>query len=813
MPCPFLIPALALAFGLYLASLAEFTIPLYWLLIPPLLALAATSLVHEKWPKNNKIAILLPLTVALSFGALGLLGGELLRQKAETKVTLPKECREKPVEWLITINEVPQKRISLTGEIYYQTTATVSDSLCLKNMNLKPEPFKVRLSLPPGNWLSNSRVTLWGTLREIHQSRNFGQHDFSRTEKMQGIHYSLRALTAAPINSQNSIMANLRQKLENFRHNYGARLSAGAPDKASAIISKAMILGLKDERDSAIGARHARAGTSHLLAVSGLHVGFTLGLIYFLFKMLFSLWRLPRGLPAQKAAAIGALLFLVFYVLFTGASWSTMRAGIMAAMVFSALALGRSAAALNNLAIAALIILLYEPVALFSPGFLLSFAAAGGLIMARPFLSWCPLKKGRFWPLFRYFWGLFCVSLVATLATMPLSNYFFGLSSWAGLFSSLFTIPPAALLVALGSIGAFISPFWPWAADIAALISGYIAYFIDQIAILVSALNLPPLPNPHFTFGGALLYYLAAVFLLHIKASRANKWLFAGAFSLLLALIIYGQIEEKLAPPSLIALDVDQGDALLITPIAGRHILIDGGGAPRPDRAVAEGRRRLLPALKALNIKEIEAAVATHGHPDHIGGLLALIGEVPIKKLIVNGSNVPLQNELIAKAKEHNIPVITPGSGFTTLYEKGETKVILYRLPAEDFGDLSENNRSLVVKFSTGGKSVLLTGDAEREEEEFLIENLPPEFLKSDFFKAGHHGSRTANSAEFLDKVAPKVIFISAGYKNRFGLPDEEILDYAARKNIKILRTDLNGAIKITPGSGEREVLNAGHRP
>ncbi len=237
-------------------------------------------------------------------------------------------------------------------------------------------------------------------------------------------------------------------------------------------------------------------------------------------------------------------------------------------------------------------------------------------------------------------------------------------------------------------------------------------------------------------------------------------------------------------------LDVGQGDAILIRNSAGKTILIDGG----PDGSVLEKIGRILPYTD----RTIDVLILTHPHADHLVGLLAVLERYQVETVIYTGANYSDPGyryfQEIIKQKVPQI-ILAEKPMDLELKDNCHLKILfpLVSLVGQDFKNI--NNSSLVTKLNCGARNVLLMGDAEKEVEAELMNNYPE--LKTSVLKLGHHGSKTASSQEFLDQTSPEMAVILVGKDNKYNLPSPEVIDRLQELNLKVIRTDNDGGLKI----------------
>ncbi|MBK1813685.1 MBL fold metallo-hydrolase [Clostridium sp. YIM B02505] len=234
-------------------------------------------------------------------------------------------------------------------------------------------------------------------------------------------------------------------------------------------------------------------------------------------------------------------------------------------------------------------------------------------------------------------------------------------------------------------------------------------------------------------------------------------------------------------------IDVGQGDSILIQ-TKEKNFLIDAGPKENEDK--------LLSYLKKLNIKRLDYVIATHPHEDHIGGMTNIIKAYDIGKFYapkVTNTTKTFQNMMLAlKDKNMNVNVLKPGMGGNI--DLGEnTKVEVFSPNSSKYDDL--NNYSPIIKVTYGKNSFLFTGDAEKLEENEVLQKKYD--IKADVLKVGHHGSSSSTGRDFLSKVSPSIAVISCGKDNDYGHPHKETLKTLGDGKVKVYRTDVSGTIVI----------------
>lgn len=252
------------------------------------------------------------------------------------------------------------------------------------------------------------------------------------------------------------------------------------------------------------------------------------------------------------------------------------------------------------------------------------------------------------------------------------------------------------------------------------------------------------------------------------------------------------------------ALDVGQGDSALIITPEGKSVLIDAGPPQAGDEVVA--------ALRKRDIQSLDLAVATHPHADHIGGMRPVIENFEVKKFLDSGQVYASKEyeRMLRAINEKRIKFIEAKKGMKFGLDSGVELEVLNPQGDDQWitevrrGGSVENANSVVLRLSYGNFSMLFTGDAETETEDLMMRSAAP--LRAQVLKVGHHGSRYATSARFLEAVTPEAAVISCEAGNRYGHPAQQTLDRLQRAGVKIYRTDLNGEIAIVTDGNTFEI-------
>lgn len=655
-------------------------------------------------------------------------------------------------------------------------------------MILAPHRSLAYVDSVPSNLKPYAQIEMSGALIKAPQKRWGQDFDYGFYLESQGIwsRWSVDSLRIVGRHNPKGI-AVLRNSLE-------ARIDTLFPTHSAVV--KALILGEKNELRPQIQREFQRSGLSHLMAVSGLHVGILLAPI-----MLLLPWaRLQTGRSAALLVLTAGLLF--FYAWLLGFPPSVVRASLMAVLFLLGSLFALAAHPVNILSAAALVILLFDPRALFNIGFQLSFGAVLAIIL---FLT--PIQM-RLYERFGAGWKtklatLVLLTVIIQLALSPLLVFSFGEISVIAPLANLPAVFTATGLVWSVVASLLLSGIWFEAAQILTFASHYLAEFLQTQAHFFSSVDYASLAWTNPDWKWMLLLFCLLATTLSLKRPGLRRTLI-GVQVLLLATIstqnLFAIFHETADPFDLevLVFDVGQGDATLITTPNQKHILVDSGPAFEDYTAF---EHIILPYLKKHSIYELDALILSHPHHDHHGGTPAVLKNVNVKELIEarpaqaekNGSFEAKYRHLASERGTH-IRFVKAGDDL----DIDSALWISVLSPAEGLMESSHiNDDSIVLRIQYGKTVLLLTGDAELEAEHFMLEHVKG-WLDADFLKAGHHGSRTSSSAVFLDEVSPRWISVSNGWRNRYQHPHPETVASFQSRDAELFFTALEGSLRFT---------------
>ncbi len=636
---------------------------------------------------------------------------------------------------------------------------------------------------------SGDLVRIWGRYRQTHRLHNFGQPDRQRQQERLGLHGQIQVDTVQAVVSVGQATGWWWWRpAEAWR--YTLRQLWSDPGPVDGLL-RALVLGDRSGLGAELQEKFQRAGLSHMLAISGQHIGLVALLAFMVFRWVLRLCPpIALYIPLSTLAWSLAWLPTTAYVGLAGAPVTAVRAWIFLSAFILALWCLRQRDTWTIFCVAAALILLYQPAALFSLSFQLSFMAIASLLWVS---RWTWLQGRRLV-------GLLVHSLAIILWTAPLLAYTFQQLSFVGVISHVLAsvyfaviLCPLILLRIISLIVSASVIVWPQQLlDLA--LTGFIkgVHFFStwpgQVSLSLSVTEVL------FIYGALLLLLLSW----QLQRRRVLCLTAFASFVLLSGSLFY---PKPLKHFRMTLLDVGQGDAIVLQFPDGKNYLVDGGGHYIPSQQrkfpVRDvGASVVVPALRKLGVKALSGVILSHPHPDHYGGLLAVVKNFPVKNFYWNGDRFPdeeFQQLLQQLNQQHTsivnvmeVPSDITGSGYHINWLKSEA------LPETDL-----NNRSLGVRIDYGATCVLLTGDMEAAAERFLVRAIDGTHLRCDILKVPHHGSRTSSTAEFLDAVQPQLAIVSVGARNRFGLPHASVVESYGQRNIPLYRTDQHGAVQL----------------
>jgi competence protein ComEC len=452
-----------------------------------------------------------------------------------------------------------------------------------------------------------------------------------------------------------------------------------------------------------------------------------------------------------------------------------------ALLLMFATLLDHRAPPLNVIAMVGIAFLLWDPLALTDLGFLLSFGATAGILVAVP--RWLP--PGRVSRVALPVAGVLAATVAAEIALLPIQASAFHRITIAGLGLNLIAIPAMAIaqvggMAIVAADVAGLSSMAAWAAMPAALGARALidsAALVDLVPALTWRVASPPAVI-------TAAYALACGLLAWRRWPRAQR-LFAScaASAALLMALSSGQRSPPRGWLGVSMFDVGQGEAIAIRLPSGRSLLVDAGG---PADRFDIGDRVVVPALLARDAARLDAFVLTHADADHAGGAAAVLADLRPSRV--------LEGIAPAAAVRPGDRIESLRAGVNLLMD-GVLLRVLHPPPPDWERQTVRNDDSLVIELLFGHLSMLFTGDAGEAVEPAIAAQLSPAPIR--ILKAGHHGSRTSTSQTLVDAARPAAALISAGRGNLYGHPSPAVLSRLHEAGVEIFRTDRDGQIDV----------------
>ncbi len=764
--------------------------------------------------------------------------------------------------------QMEEREIRLTGKITQKETKKQdygeTVTVCLSDLSYEELGGRLLCYLAEGQREPKlgSYVEIEGRLKCFERASNPGQFDAALYYQISGISYRL---DQAKITKTTTEYNRIGETLWQIRKHLSGILSLRLPEKEAALM-QTILLGEKGSLDSEIKELYQRSGIAHILAISGLHVS-VLGM---------GLYRLLRkiGVPV-KGAALLSMLLLLFYGAMTGFSVSAMRAILMFGLRMLGEMLQRTYDMLTAIAAAAALLLAGQPLFLKSASFVFSFGCVLGLCVVHPALTMPAAVPQQ--PKRRIKWQEILQRLLAPPAmmavTLPMYLWFYYQIPPYSMLLNLLVIPLMSYLMAAGLLLLLVNPLpLPLWRIAAALIVGVFRIYERACRICEG------LPGAVLNLGKPaawqLLVYLAcllAVILIRHRQSLWKRWLMmAGA-----VLILLVRPADRL---EITFLDVGQGDCIYVELPGKEKFLVDGGSSS----VGSVGKYRILPFLKAKGVRYLEAVFVTHPDEDHCNGIQELLSQgkqqgIRIGCLILpdigESSKGQGYRELEKTASEAGISLQYISRG---QYIQGKDALLECLHPVSGFESTDANAYSIVLRFTSGSFTALLTGDLEGSGEQALLEELsarreisenqgtgsmavgpadnmagsmtdnmaggPADNMTGSLadnmkdsltgnmagsltdnmaggpagitlLKVAHHGSKNSTSEEFLQMINPAIAVISCGKNNRYGHPHEETLERLSEADISWFCTKDYGAITVSVDAKGRVVVKGYRKP
>lgn len=725
-----------------------------------IILLIAGSVLMSELQKKKKIGLIRTRLMTGSVALLILFTGVF-------RISAVKDAAPGSVEQLLQL--MAWEKVEMTGMVV-STSKTASFkyradvqiiSTEIQKERIDDAPFTIRLLLEEDlNLQRSDTLTFIGTIIPVSERRNPADFDYASYLKDRGIFVQVKLDKVITHHKNTSVFrwAWWREKaLHIVEQNF---------DEETAPIAKALLLGYKQDLEGVSRTAFARAGLSHIMAVSGLHVGFVIAPFWFLIPWF---WNRKYG---REAGMVILILILWGYAGITGFPASVMRASITAGFLTYGKLFYRSGNSINLTAASAITLLLLDPTDLFAIGFQLSFAAVFTILLILPVIQrWLP-----YWLRIKWYGSplmVVIVSVVVQLGLYPLQVYYFGEISVVSPLANALFVPLLGLMVPFALLNVFVGAI---STTVSSALNIPVLWFLTGMNRFVMFVSTQDWAWMQSGLESLWIFpmWLALIFTIAGWNTPAIRWKMLN-LSLILLLIVQMDGLLRTSGSNLMEVtifDVGQGDASLIRTPNNKYLLIDAGvWSPGYD----SGKSVIVPYLKSKGIHTLDAVVLSHPHADHIGGILTLLETVEIDTIYNSGfeydSNLFHRYQELAKEKEVPVRPVHAGEMITI----DPALLVMVTGPDGTVRNSDPNQHSVVLNVVYGETGFLFTGDAGEAEEEHLVHNYE-DLLDTDFLKVGHHGSRTSSYESFLNYVTPEIAVVSLGEKNKYDHPHAEAI-------------------------------------
>lgn len=563
----------------------------------------------------------------------------------------------------------------------------------------------------------------------------------------------------------------------------GQKIDRLFPADASPFMH-ALLTGDRTElyKDTYLYSMLTHSGVSHIVAVSGMHVAFLVGFMMFFFG------------KRRKLTLLAAPVIVLFMAM-VGFTPSVTRAGIMQILLLLSPFVMREYDPVTSLGISLLVILAVNPDAVFDPSLQMSFGAVAGIMLfydkfnvrIKNKKGRKPLAKALLW-LARAALSTIAVSLSAQVFVLPLSALYYKSVSVVSPITNLLILWAVSLCFCTGVVAVLLGFIYAPIGSVVAVIPTLLFRYIRAVVSLLGSLRFSFLTTDSFYFVVMLVaVYIILALLMSKAADKLRIPILAGsAVVLVAAAMIFSSADSKLSVMDVTALDVGQGQCLIVT--AGEDVyVVDCGGSVLDDEGDLAADY-----LLSRGYTELDGLILTHFHSDHSCGVPELLRRIPTKIVYAPDIGDEASEEVFVETEDIPVEWEFIYDETVLLCESGLT-VTLY----PPVGLSGENELGISALFSLGDFDMLAVGDMNGVTESIFTDvfTLPD----IELLIVGHHGSKYSSSSTFLDALKPETAFISVG-ENYYGHPAPETLERLAQRDIAIYRTDLMGTITLRLG-------------
>ncbi|WP_117169168.1 DNA internalization-related competence protein ComEC/Rec2 [Paraliobacillus sediminis] len=641
-----------------------------------------------------------------------------------------------------------------------------------------------KTSVHPTTWKTGATCQLQGSPEIPPASKNPGQFNYQEYLYKQKINY----LITIEQSNLNCTGSSFKDRLFTIRKNIIVQIEENTSDFTSGWL-QALLLGqdaLIEEKTINV---FQRWGLSHLLAISGLHVGLISGFVYFIL--------IKTGMITKEKAFYLLLALLMVYPFISGGAPSVWRAVWMTILGFIMLKNKFKVGLIDSLSFVFFICVVLDKQIIYQLGFQFSFLVTLSLLLSKHLIT---RSNGKVDLLFR----ISFISLVSVLPIQIAHFYFFNplsllLNSVVVPYFSV-VVMPILFLILLSLY------FFPFLTTLIDLLFMHVHQFALSIIDWIDQKSYYPWIVGEFPVYYFIPYYFGLLFLFIALDNKKKRIATLNGIALICLIIWISCRPYMNANGTVTMLDVGQGDAIIIElPYRKGVILIDAAGTMENDFKSPSDRtyqQVIKPYLYSRGIGSIDLVVLSHADHDHIGSLPYLLDEFRVQQVLTSTYFTPPEElASVLKKEEINWSYINSGEHF--MIDRQQFYVMHPQVNQQ-----SKNDNSLVIASEIGSLMWLFTGDIGEDVENILTKNYPN--VKVDVLKVAHHGSLSSTSTNFLRTVRPQIALLSVGENNRYNHPHQDVLERLTKEKVIIYRTDKQGAIEYTyKNNGDRGTFSS----
>lgn len=665
-----------------------------------------------------------------------------------------------------------------------------------KNKKLNNKRFILKTKKKGKKLSFGDKIKFTGEYVKPTGRRNYHGFDYSLYLKTQKLYGTFEGSSYIVLST--SCCSYVEKIVNNFKEKTKKALRDNL-DEDLAELCIGILIGDRNNLDEKIEEDFKKSNLTHMLAVSGSHFVYIIICIKYLEKVI--KWR--------NFNKVLTIIIIVLFMNLTGNTASVVRSGIMAIMLIVAKFFHRKSDVWTNMAISAVLALVYNPYTLFDIGFELSYGGVIGIVVfydkVKDTLGKIIIKMHKESKMLQYILEGTSVTISANLVIIPIMIYNFNTISFSFIVSNLLAGGLLGIIVILGFLLVFLSLMLGQTLSIFFYILNFLLKALTKIAEVCSKLPFSYIYVPTPKILGIFIFYSYLFFIINRDRLRVRIFNTLKVRIAILILIIifnlgYPILSSKRIGLEINFIDVGQGDCTLIR-ANGKSILVDAGGS-KDEKSFDVGKNTVFPYLLDRGIVSLDYVIVSHFDSDHCQGFNFILKNMKVKTAIICniGQESEEYNHFVILAKENKTKIRYVQKGSIIKLGKNKIIEILYPDKNEKINDNAKNNNAIVFKLTWNKFSMLFTGDIEEKAERKILEMYKnkEEKLKSNILKVAHHGSKSSTMQEFLEIVKPSLALIGVGENNNFGHPNDMVLNRLEQSGCKTYRTDMLGEITIT---------------